>query len=152
MAGRKPKPTNLKILQGNPGGRPLNMSEPSPVSAIPNPPQHLNTIALEEWERITGELYPLGLLSEIDMPALAAYCQCFARWVEAEEGIKKSGLIIKTTNGNAIQSPLVGISNTALQMMHKFLTEFGMTPVSRAKVTPNAQGESGNKFAKHGRR
>ena len=31
MAGRRPKPTALKKLQGNPGGRPLNDSEPKIV-------------------------------------------------------------------------------------------------------------------------
>jgi len=30
MAGRKPKPTALKIIEGNPGKRPLNKNEPKP--------------------------------------------------------------------------------------------------------------------------
>ena len=29
--GRKPKPTAMKILEGNPGKRPLNPFEPVPV-------------------------------------------------------------------------------------------------------------------------
>lgn len=35
MRGRRPKPTRLKVLTGNPGKRPLNMDEPRPERAIP---------------------------------------------------------------------------------------------------------------------
>lgn len=135
MRGRKPKPTNLKLLQGNPGHRPINKNEPRPPVVAPDPPEHLNWIALAEWSRVCAELANLGLISQIDSSALAAYCQCYARWVEAEEGVKKSGLIIKTKDGNIIQSPLVGIANTAMKLMHKFLIEFGMTPSCRSRLS-----------------
>ncbi len=135
MAGRKPTPTNIRILKGNPGHRPLPENEPVPETCIPSPPDHLDGESLKEWKRITSELHTLGLLSNIDSTALAAYCQCYGRWVEAEKGIKESGLMVKTTNGNIIQSPLVGVANKAMLMMHKFLVEFGMTPSSRTKVS-----------------
>ena len=35
MAGRKPKPTALKKLEGNPGKRKLNMKEPVPAKGMP---------------------------------------------------------------------------------------------------------------------
>jgi hypothetical protein len=34
MRGRRPKPTRLKLLTGNPGKHPLNRSEPKPEPAI----------------------------------------------------------------------------------------------------------------------
>lgn len=34
MAGRKPKPTALKKLEGNPGKRKLNTKEPIPAKGI----------------------------------------------------------------------------------------------------------------------
>jgi hypothetical protein len=34
MRGRKPKPTYLKLLNGNPGKRPLNEQEPKPQPAL----------------------------------------------------------------------------------------------------------------------
>ena len=135
MAGRKPTPTNLKLLKGNPGKRPINKNEPKPDPGIPAPPDHLCRHALVEWGRITGELFRLGLLTDVDRAALAAYCQTYGRWIEAEDSIKTQGLTITTTNGNEIQNPLVGIANKSLELMHKFLTEFGMTPSSRTKVS-----------------
>ena len=142
MRGRKPKPTHLKIATGNPGRRPLNKDEPNPEQSTPTCPSHLDSSARTEWRRITKELSELNLLTEMDRSALAAYCQAYSRWVEAENGIKKSGLVVETTNGNVIQSPLVGIANTALDMMRKFLVEFGMTPSSRSRITVGGKKKS----------
>jgi P27 family predicted phage terminase small subunit len=146
MAGRKPIPTNLKLLHGNPGKRPIIQDDLAPEISIPCAPDHLSEDALAEWHRITAELELLGLLSQMDRSALAAYCQCYGRWAEAERGIKGSGLITETTNGNVIQNPLVGIANTAMQLMKSFLVEFGMTPSARAKVKTGGETKK-SKFA-----
>jgi P27 family predicted phage terminase small subunit len=39
-----------------------------------------------------------------------------------------------TTNGYAVPSPAVAISQKAAQIMKSFLTEFGLTPASRSRV------------------
>lgn len=38
MRGRKPKPTHLKLLEGNPGHRPINGAEPKPNPGLPTCP------------------------------------------------------------------------------------------------------------------
>ena len=73
ITGRKPKPTQLKLVTFNPGKRALNRKEAKAKAAIPVPPHHLTTDAVEEWNRVATELYNLGILSEIDRAALAAY-------------------------------------------------------------------------------
>lgn len=37
MAGRRPKPSHLKVVTGNPGKRKLNDKEPTPIREIPSP-------------------------------------------------------------------------------------------------------------------
>lgn len=133
--GRKKLPTNLKVIKGTAQKCRINPNEPKPNPEIPAAPNHLSKEALIEWGRISGQLYRLGLLANIDMAALAAYCQAYGRWVEAELAIKKNGLTIETSNLNVIQNPEVGIANKAMELMHKYLTEFGMTPASRARVS-----------------
>ena len=71
MRGRKPAPTYLKILKGNPGHRPLPRGEPMPASAPTCPPDFLNAYAREEWARIGSELFRLGLLTKIDTSLFA---------------------------------------------------------------------------------
>lgn len=133
MSGRRPKPTALKTLEGNPGKRPLNENEPRPTG-VPTCPRHLNKDAKAEWKRISRELTAIGLLTRVDRAALAAYCQAWARWCEAELNVQKYGHVIKSPSGYPVQNPYVGIANTALDQMRKFLIEFGMTPASRSRL------------------
>jgi P27 family predicted phage terminase small subunit len=135
MPGRKPKPTALKELAGNPGKRPLNTAEPIPPSGVPVCPEGLSADAQAEWNRIAPDLIQMGVLSRIDTAALAAYCECWSRWREAERNLSKFGSVIKTPSGYPIQSPFISIASKALDQMRKFLVEFGMTPSSRSRIS-----------------
>lgn len=134
MRGRKPIPTELKKLAGNPGHRPLNDSEPRPDRDIPRCPSHLDKTAKSMWRRLTKELFDAGILTRIDAEILAAYCQVYSRWKNAELMLQKSGDVIKTTNGNLIQNPYLAIANRAIEQMAKLASEFGMTPSSRSRI------------------
>jgi len=70
--GTKPKPTHLKLIEGNRGKRPLNLKEAKTIPALPDPPPHLTADALEEWHRVASWLHKIGLLSEVDRAALAS--------------------------------------------------------------------------------
>ncbi len=91
MRGRRPKPTRLKVLTGNPGKRPLNTNEPLPEPAAPECPPELGPVARQEWDRIVGELAALRLLTELDRAALAVYCGSYAMWAEATDAIENMG-------------------------------------------------------------
>jgi phage terminase small subunit len=84
MRGRKPKPTHLKLLEGNPGRRGPNAGEPQPAQRVPTCPSHLCPPAKAEWKRLAAQLTVLRILTDLDRAALAAYCQAYGRWVEAE--------------------------------------------------------------------
>lgn len=142
MRGRKPTPAALRLLTGNPGKRAVNRAEPKPTSEIPKPPAALSADAKREWRRVSAELEALGLLSAIDRAALAAYCQAYGRWAEAERQLKADpeGLVITTEKGNRIQNPLVGIARRAAADMVRYCTEFGMTPSARSRVQTQGSG------------
>lgn len=141
------KPTALRRAQGNPGKVKGNKSEPQPTIIMPTAPENMSEFARQEWERITPILYRLGLLSEIDTVALAMYCDAVSTWRQAKEQLAIEGLTISTTNGNVIQNPVLGIRNKAMELAHKFLIQFGMTPASRANVTTREENKN-NPLAK----
>jgi len=144
MAGRKKIPSKLKVLRGTDQPCRMNPDEPEPDLCIPQPPKLLKGHALEEWNRITIILDRLGLMSEMDTMALAAYCQSYERWMEAEEKFDQDGVTYENVQGNITANPACTISNQALNLMHKFLTEFGMTPSSRTKVSGKKKDDKGN--------
>ncbi len=132
--GRKPKPTAMKVLEGNPGKRPLNLAEPHPEKKLPDCPDWLEDEAKAEWERLAVPLYNIGLLTELDMAAFASYCQAYARWKEAEEFISQHGSIVKTKTGYWQQVPQVSIARANQAMMLKAAAEFGLTPSARSRI------------------
>ena len=142
--GRKPKPTALKVLEGNPGKRPLNELEPKPKKQAPSCPSWLEPEAKKEWRRMAKTLESIGILTEIDKAAFAGYCQAYARWKEAEEFLTKHGTIFKTPSGYIQQVPQVSIAQTYLKVMKDFASQFGLTPASRTRIqvaTDNSESD-----------
>ena len=140
MKGRKPKPTKIKILEGNRGKRPLPENEPRPQPVAPECPDWLCEEAKEEWNRVAPPLERLGLLTEIDMTALVGYCEAWADYKKAKKFIQKHGEVypIKTNEGEVKylqQVPQVAIANRAMKLVQSLCAEFGMTPSARGRMS-----------------
>ena len=135
MRGRRPKPTRLKVLTGNPGKRPLNASEPMPEPSVPECPPELGPVAKREWDRLVNELAALRLLTNLDRGALASYCGAYALWAEAMENIQKYGTMVKSPSGYPIQSPYLAVANRQAEIMMRIASEFGFTPASRSRIS-----------------
>ena len=142
MAGRKPKPTAVKKLEGNPGKRKLNTKELVPAKGMPACPDWLMPEAKKEWERLAEPMNQMGVLTEVDMAAFAAYCQSYARWKETQEHINSEGSSFETDKGYQQQTPWVGTANTNQKLMLQAASEFGLTPSSRSRIVAgNARGK-----------
>lgn len=169
VRGRKPKPAALKKLHGNPGKRALPKQIPAPTPADVAPlkkkpavrgkkaapvvralsmvaPEFLSPVGQAEWDRVSRELLAIGLLTHIDLAALAAYCAAYSRWENAEQKLKwmNGDELSETPNGFKQQNAYIGIANRSLELMHKFMTEFGMTPVSRMRLGHQRPPADGN--------
>jgi len=136
--GPPKKPTKLKLLQGTFRADRAAQNEAQPELDIPAVPPHLSDEAKVEWGRISQELFQLGLLSRIDRAALAAYCESWSDWLDASRMCStkdgKDRKVILTTNGNPMENPYYTIKKRSMELMHKFLTEFGMTPAARSRI------------------
>ena len=140
MRGRKPIPTVLKIMRGNPGHRPLNAQEPIYPSAVPKPPKHLGIEARKEWRRITRLLNSVGLIAEVDLVTLTGYCTAWGRLVDAESKIIQYGVVLQGDKG-FYQSPYLSIANKALVLLMKYSALFGFDPSSRVRLNAPGGGE-----------
>lgn len=147
--GPKPAPAKLHLLRGNPSKLPLASlldDVVRPAVAIPECPAHLDDEARAEWVRIGVHLQKLGLVSEIDRAALAAYCTAWSDYVWASNRIAalnegepsgERGRVWDTPSGYKQMSVPLQIRNRALEVMMKALAEFGMSPSARSRVTPS---------------
>lgn len=135
MRGRKPTPTHIKEIRGNPGKRPLNGREPRPAIRAPSCPRELSPAAKREWRRLARQLLIMNLVTELDRAMLAAYCQAFALWAEAVAAVGKYGAMVKSPSGFPMQSPYVAVANKQAELMIRIGAEFGLTPSSRSRIS-----------------
>ncbi len=145
MAGRRKKPTNIKVLHGT-FRKDRNVTseiQARPVKKIPPAPSWLDEAGRKEWKRVAKELHSMGLLTILDFTALEAYCVAYSRWQHAEKEIDINGFSYEYTNREGVQmmrkNPAVGIATESMKQMRMWLAEFGMTPSSRSKVSANPQ-------------
>jgi P27 family predicted phage terminase small subunit len=131
--GPAPKPSALRVIEGNRGRRPLNKREPKPTPITPSCPSHLARAARTEWERIVPELERMGLMTIVDRAGLAAYCQAWARWREAELALKAEGYVIQS-RGMRVKNPWLAVADKAILQIRAFSSEFGFTPAARTRI------------------
>jgi P27 family predicted phage terminase small subunit len=105
---------------------------------LPSCPPHLSPAAAAEWRRLAKALQRAGVLTRFDRAALAAYCQAYGRWVEAEEQLRETPTLYKTPSGHVQQSPWLSIANKQLELMGRYMTELGLTPAARSRVFSTA--------------
>lgn len=156
--GRRPKPTRVRELEGNPSKRPYNRREPQPTEGRVTCPSWLSTKGKAEWKRITPELRRMRLLTIVDRAALAAYCQAYAELEEATEILNREGRIIivpityrdkqtgeeKISGEKRVAHPANKLQRDGFARVKQFLAEFGLTPASRAKLEGPVQESDNN--------
>ncbi len=150
LRGPAPKPTVLKVLEGNPGKQKLNTQEPqpSPPPKVPQPPKRLLPEARKEWRRLAKPMVALGLLTEVDTTAFAELCQNYAYYLAADEAILKDGAagavqMQQSATGYIQQHPLLSLRRQYYETWRKGLADFGLTPASRSRLTTGGAGSGG---------
>ena len=144
MAGRKPKPTKLKVLEGNPGKRKLNKSEPKLNASIPEMPVWLKEfpVAVDEWERESRVLFGMGILTEADAAALAQRCYLASEIQQLAKEIKKEGRVSYSIKMDSLGNEVADAkANPKAIQLKNLITEyrqtgslFGLDPSSRTKL------------------
>lgn len=153
MAGRRPKPTALKLIAGTSGKRKAKTTEAKPSPGIPVCPAHLGDTARKAWAVLAPMLYRLGLLSELDGHALERLCSCYAEILECQALIEKFGRTyssVGTAGASLVKAhPAVGQLNAADQRFKAYLVEFGLTPSARTRVNATPAKAEENPFLRH---
>lgn len=137
MRGRKPVPSRMHELRGDPGKRHRSREgEPTPdlLVRVPKPPRYLTARAAAVWRETAPELVRMRLMAKIDTGLFAGYCSAAARYQEAEEHLKTEPWTTSTARGGARPNPWIKISDDSLARMQKLASEFGLSPSNRARI------------------
>jgi P27 family predicted phage terminase small subunit len=124
----------LKIIKGTQASR-INFNEPQPRDIPASPPEFLSPLAQIEWRRIAPDLNAMGVTKAVDSSALAAYCECWARWrTLAEISIRSAPLIKSVRDGSMVKNPVQAQVRDASSELRLWCREFGLTPAARASI------------------
>ena len=162
--GPRPQPSSIRLLNGNPGKRAINKSEPRPDLITPeNPlpcPAYLDAGGREEWEHIVPILMRMRVLTDADETMVVAWCMHKSYLVSAMRDLAKMGTIVREgdkektlTDGSVVkykghirQNPLLTVIQKETAIIKGLAAEFGLTSSSRVRlIAPNDGG--GNPWA-----
>lgn len=133
MRGRKPKPSALKRLEGNPGHRKLADDATAPPVNLPDQPEYLTAAARKIWNHFGPKFAALGLMADIDEAAFAMFCTTYAEWIALTELAAKDGPIVRINN-QPVPNPYALRADKAQEFCRRWLTEFGGSPSSRSRI------------------
>ncbi|OUB07825.1 terminase [Bacillus thuringiensis serovar yunnanensis] len=152
LIGRKAKPIHLHLLEGNTNRLTKEEIEQrleaeqrlQAKKDKVNPPEWLDSVAKKEFERIASELLELDVITNIDVNALATYCDAYSDYVGCTKIIQEEGLLVEYTNKaaetNKVPHPLLTKKKQLHEQMKALAVEFGLTPSARAKIViPSAK-------------
>lgn len=133
MRGRRPTPTNLKLVRGVRKDR-INDDEPKVDVSIPSPPDYLSQDEQNVFLSEARQLARMRVMSEADVNALAIYATKFIRWRQAIDIVRSTGLVSKTKSGYLEENRFLQIANRCEKEMLDIMRDFGLTPSSRTRI------------------
>lgn len=150
MRGRKPKPVQQKIIEGDAARAGVHKLDaklgalPKAQRGLPDPPAHVEGLAREQWFIWKRDLELMQMDYAVDAVVLEGACVNYARAIEADEILKdgcevNEPLFDKITGAiiaHRIRNhPAVARSALCWKMVHTFASELGLSLVSRQRLS-----------------
>lgn len=146
MPGPKPIPTLKLQSRGSWRGR-VRQDEIKPSTEISGCPEWLDDEAKKKWFELMPKLQSLGLLTNLDIDALARYCDTWSWWRKCRIFIEKNGETFKTSGSSGDyhnQYPHVAIIHKLAAELDKLEKSFGLTPADRVGLKAGSPKEEDN--------
>ena len=121
--GRRPKPSRLRLIQGNPGKRPINDREPETAGPLGNPPESWTPAQAAIWDELVANV-PRGILTRSDRLL-----------------VEIAARLLGQIRGNA------DVNAAVIMQFRACLSEMGMAPGSRTRLLASGRRAGPNSFA-----
>lgn len=140
-------PDHLKVLSGTAQPSRMNPDAPAPNVGVASAPDWLSGRAAEIFNQLSATLHGMGIASPDDQVALSLLASRIEEVELMTAAIEDGGRVYeqKDEEGNVRMrraAPEVGLRNEAMRHAQSLLSEFGLTPSARAKVSARKPGEA----------
>jgi P27 family predicted phage terminase small subunit len=102
------------------------------LTKAPAPPKQLSPYARAEWKRIMPGLIERGIITRGDLGGVEDYCRARGLVREIEDKLRASG---------EIDLKYCRTQDKAMQTARQLAAEYGLSPVSRARVGGHASND-----------
>lgn len=138
-AGRKPKPVEQRVAEGNPGHRPLPDVVKLPGAYVTEqtfaePPDHLPDSAKTWWLKAVPVLRQAGVLETVDEAALEMMAVQYARMRQAGRIVDRDGPVARGSTGQFKEHPMLETERKAMGAFLRLAEQFALTPVARTRL------------------
>tara|TARA_R110002049_G_scaffold10127_1_gene50167 strand:- start:133136 stop:133531 length:396 start_codon:yes stop_codon:yes gene_type:complete len=112
------------------GVKPALSADREALKKPPPVPTYLSAQAKAEWRRVMPQLIARQIITKADLAGVEHYCTCagIVRQIEEE----------RAAAGGAIDVKMFGVLNRAAQTARQLAAEYGLSPVSRARIGSGA--------------
>jgi len=150
-SGRRPQPTALKMLRGNPSKTRLNQDEPQPPRGETVKPVGLSPGASAVWDELAPICLAMRTLTPADVRPFGSMCELQSTMQETSA--RKSGrelFRLEAQDRNDKDSPVEIVIDAVLKLERETATAlrpyyelFGLTPQARARMAvPKVKDEA----------
>lgn len=154
-SGRPAKTPFEHLASGNPSKKNVSgllgeIQQAAVIAGAPEMPDWLSAEARREWQRVVADLLLLGWVHQLDMMALASYCEAVADYQKFRTLIAKkndeqaeSGDVQTFATGAKQISVWRQLANDAEKRANAAGAQFGMSPLARRnlKAAAPVQGD-----------
>jgi phage terminase small subunit len=148
-SGRRPQPTALTVLRGNPSKKKLNKNEPAPPAGEVVKPSGLSAGASAVWDELAPICLAMRTLTIADVRVFTTLCELQATLQQASA--RKDGADLFRLEAADEDDPksLTVVIDAVLKLerdtanaLRPYYALFGLEPVSRARISvPKAKAE-----------
>lgn len=133
--GPQPKPTALRVLEGEKRPSRINANEPRPAEGLPECPGGVTVEVRAVWDYYIAQAEIMRTARPPDRDALHAYCEAVVLHRRAVKLVERDGVLIVGALGGLVRNPALTVVKQAAETIKVFGREFGFTPASRVGMT-----------------
>lgn len=145
-SGRRPKPTALHILNGNPSRKNLNINEVRPPAGDITQPTGLSAGASVVWAELAPVCLAMGTLTTADLRPFATLCELQSTLQQtsaSKDGRALFTLKAQDEAGSTVKiviNAVLKLERETANALRPYYEYFGLTPSSRARLaTPKGK-------------
>lgn len=143
MRGQRPKSTERKIADGNPGKRPLNSASTAPTTKerIPDP-QKLPRISMHMYREVRWLLRKMGIEDRASRYQVELLALAYWEWRQASDYVRKHGQVYEVATPGGVKrmtNPEVKIAADAWRRVKSGLEELGLTPSAAIRFSQKSE-------------